>query len=100
MGRPFLSSTSNLILLDLHSNQFQWAIPILPPSATYLDYSRNNLSSVIPNNIGDYLSFTYFFSLANDNFYGSIPESICRAPYLEVLDLSNNSLNDIIPEKF
>ena len=97
MGRPFLSATSNLILLDLHSNQFQGVIPILPPSATYLDYSRSNFSSVIPNNIGDYLSFTYFFSLANNNFYGSIPESICRAPYLEVFDLSKYSLNGIIP---
>jgi Leucine-rich repeat (LRR) protein len=66
--------------------------------ATYLDFSKNNFSSVIPASIGDSLTFTYFFSLSSNKFNGSIPESICNATYLQVLDLSNNSLNGKIPQ--
>lgn len=63
-----------------------------------LDYSRNNFSSVIPAAIGSNLSFTIFFSLSSNNFCGSIPESICNAAYLRVLDLSDNSLSGMIPQ--
>ncbi|XP_062005623.1 receptor-like protein 53 [Rosa rugosa] len=92
------STFSSLSVIDLHSNQFQGQIPILPPSATYLDYSRNNFSSTIPSDIGNSLNFTTFFSLSSNNFHGIIPGSICNASYLQVLDLSNNSLCGKIPE--
>ncbi|RXI01477.1 hypothetical protein DVH24_014826 [Malus domestica] len=94
----FLNLTSTLSVLDLHSNQLQGQIPMLPGLATYLDYSRNNFSSSIRADIGDFLMFTIFFSLSSNKFQGSIPESICKAPYLQVLDLSNNSLGGTIPQ--
>ncbi|XP_050114176.1 receptor-like protein 6 isoform X4 [Malus sylvestris] len=95
---PFLNLTSNLYVLDLHSNQLQGQIPMLPRLTTYMDYSRNNFSSSIPANIGDFLMYTVFFSLASNKLNGSIPESMCKAPYLQVLDLSNNSLSGPIPQ--
>ncbi|XP_068318047.1 receptor-like protein 7 [Pyrus communis] len=95
---PFLNLTSNLFVLDLHSNQLQGQIPFFPPSASYLDYSRNNFSSSIPADIGVFLNYTIFFSLSSNKFQGSIPESICKAPYLQVLDMSNNSLGGPIPQ--
>ncbi|KAB2621898.1 receptor-like protein 12 [Pyrus ussuriensis x Pyrus communis] len=94
----FLNLTSTLSVLDLHSNQLQGQIPMLPGLATYVDYSRNNFSSSIPANIGDFIIFTVFFSLSSNKFQGSIPESICKASYLHVLDLSNNSLGGTIPQ--
>ncbi|XP_068341727.1 receptor-like protein 7 [Pyrus communis] len=95
---PFLDLPSYLSVLDLHSNQLQGPIPMFPPSATYLDYSRNNFSSSIPADIGDFLMYTVFFSLSSNKFQGSIPESMCKVPYLQVLDLSNNSLSGMIPQ--
>ncbi|XP_028945714.1 receptor-like protein 7 [Malus domestica] len=96
---PFLNLTSQLFMLDLHSNQLQGQIPMLPPSAGYLDYSRNNFSSSIPADIGDFLMQTAFFSLASNHIHGIIPESVCKATlFLEVLDLSNNSLSGMIPQ--
>ncbi|KAL6146235.1 hypothetical protein ACLB2K_056918 [Fragaria x ananassa] len=95
---PFLNLSSTLYILDLHSNQLQGHIPIFPPLATYLDYSRNNFSSSIPDNIGDFLHFTKFFSISSNRINGSIPRSICKAAFLQVLDLSNNSLSDSIPQ--
>ncbi|KAB9966808.1 hypothetical protein FH972_027074 [Carpinus fangiana] len=83
-----ISNLSSLSVLDLSSNQFQGQLPVLPPFATYLDFSGNNFSSVIPPTIGDSLRNAYFFSLSSNKFHGSIPESICNAAYLQVLDLN------------
>ncbi|KAM3737772.1 hypothetical protein ACB098_09G081600 [Castanea mollissima] len=95
-----LSSTLSLGILDLSSNKLQGQLPTLPPSATYLDLSRNNFSSVIPAGIGSSLSVAYFLSLSNNQLSGSIPVSICGAIYLEVLDLSDNLLSGAIPKCF
>ncbi|XP_042947040.1 receptor-like protein 7 isoform X2 [Carya illinoinensis] len=91
-------TVSSLSILDIRSNRLQGQLPVLPPSATYLDFSRNNFSSIIPLDIGDFLSNAYFFSLSSNKFNGSIPVSICNAAYLQVLDLSNNSFSGMIPE--
>ncbi|XP_028945510.1 receptor-like protein 7 [Malus domestica] len=96
---PFLNLTSSYVLdIDLHSNQLQGPIPIVSPSSAYLDYSRNNFSSSIPAEIGDFLVNTMFFSLASNHIHGIIPESVCKATSLKVLDLSNNSLSGMIPQ--
>ncbi|XP_059462329.1 receptor-like protein 41 isoform X2 [Corylus avellana] len=97
LERPF-SSLSFLNVLDLSSNQLQGQLPVLPQSATYLDFSRNNFSSAIPASIGGSLNLAYFFSLSSNKFSGSIPESICNAAYLQVLDLSNNLFSGKIPQ--
>ncbi|XP_007026631.2 PREDICTED: receptor-like protein 12 [Theobroma cacao] len=89
---------SYLIVVDFRGNQLQGQIPIFPPQAIYLDYSNNNFSSVLPPEIGNYLQFATFFSISGNNFHGSIPTSICNNSYLQVLDLSNNSLSGPIPE--
>jgi Leucine-rich repeat (LRR) protein len=93
-----LSNLSFLSVLDLRSNQLQGQLPVLPLSATYLDFSNNNFSSIIPASIGDSLVFAYFFSLSSNKFEGSIPVSICNATYLQVLDLSNNFFSGKIPQ--
>ncbi|OWM81693.1 hypothetical protein CDL15_Pgr007731 [Punica granatum] len=72
-------------------------MPPLPPLAVYVDYSGNNFSSIIPADIGKNLSVTIFFSLSKNSFQGNIPESICQAWYLQVLDLSDNSFTGKIP---
>ncbi|XP_062005837.1 receptor-like protein 7 [Rosa rugosa] len=92
---PLLGSTYHLMELDLHSNQIQGQIPLFV-SGDYLDYSRNNFSSSIPTDIGDFISVVHL-SLSSSNLYGEIPESICNTS-VGVLDLSNNSLSGIIPE--
>ncbi|WRX25246.1 Leucine-rich repeat - like 10 [Theobroma cacao] len=87
-----------LSVLDLHSNKLSGNIPTLPPSASYLDYSRNIFTSSLPPNISSCLSCTIFFSLSSNGLKGFIPNSICDAGYLQVLDLSNSSLTGAIPK--
>ncbi|CAN1134286.1 Receptor-like protein 6 [Linum perenne] len=92
-------SLPRLIVLDMHDNQLQGDIPIIPSSSfmAYVDYSRNFFNGSIPAEISNYLSLANFFSLSNNSLTGAIPTSICTAAFLGVLDLSNNKLNDTIP---
>ncbi|KAF7845292.1 receptor-like protein 7 [Senna tora] len=97
LERPSQNISSRLVLLDLHSNQLRGPISVFPQYAAYLDYSNNSFSSIIPDDIGDYLSVTIFLSLSNNSFHGVIPESFCNASNLEVLDLSHNNFSGTIP---
>ncbi|XP_059668028.1 receptor-like protein 7 [Cornus florida] len=94
--KPY-NAPMSLSVLDLRSNQLHGEIPIPPGFITYVDYSSNNFNSSIPVDIGNYLSFAYFFSLSKNSLIGAIPQSYCNATYLQVLDLSNNGLSDTIP---
>ncbi|KAK9085713.1 hypothetical protein Sjap_026124 [Stephania japonica] len=94
--QPFSNNSfRELKYLDLHSNLFSGPLPILPPSAISLDYSKNNCS-FMPSNISSFLSYAAFFSLASNNVHGQLPESLCSVGRLQVLDLSNNSLSGSI----
>ncbi|XP_030466023.1 receptor-like protein 7 [Syzygium oleosum] len=95
---PLGNLTFALYVIDLHSNMLQGNMLPLPSFAYFLDFSSNNITSVILDNIDDYLLNTIFFSLSKNNFHGSIPKSICKAGRLEVLDLSHNHLNGTIPD--
>nr|XP_023919908.1 receptor-like protein Cf-9 [Quercus suber] len=92
-----LSSTN---FLDLSSNQLQGQLPTPLPFCYYLDLSRNNFYSVIPelDFSWSFFSLSAFLSLSSNKFHGQIPESICNATALGVLDLSNNSINGTIPQ--
>ncbi|OVA02746.1 Leucine-rich repeat [Macleaya cordata] len=56
-------------VLDLRSNMLQGKNSILPPSASFLDYSYNNFTSILPRNPG-----------TGHNF-----------PMLQIVDISSNS---------
>ncbi|XP_057468412.1 receptor-like protein 7 [Actinidia eriantha] len=88
----------SLSVLDLHLNQLRGEIPAPPLDAIYVDYSKNNFSSSIPAEIGNNLIYATFFSVSNNMLTGAIPQSICNASNLQVLDLSSNRFNGIIPQ--
>ncbi|KAK9229617.1 hypothetical protein WN944_022580 [Citrus x changshan-huyou] len=90
----------NLTNLDLSNNQISGElrgnIPCMSPNTSYVDYSNNNFIS-IPADNGNFMSRTYFFATANNSLTGFIPESVCKATYFQILDLSNNNLSGTIP---
>ncbi|KAK2432773.1 receptor protein [Trifolium repens] len=92
-----LTNLTYIHIVDLHNNQLKGPIPVFLKYATYLDYSMNKFSSTIPQDIGNYVSFTNFISLSNNNFHGSIPSSLCQASNLQLLDLSFNNFSGSIP---
>ncbi|KAK7260601.1 hypothetical protein RIF29_26793 [Crotalaria pallida] len=87
-----------LYVLDLHSNQLQGKLPVIPRFTFYLDYSSNNFSSSIPSYFGTFLAFTIYLSLSKNNLSGSIPESLCNATNMQVLDVSYNRIEGTIPK--
>ncbi|KAI3819066.1 hypothetical protein L1987_12888 [Smallanthus sonchifolius] len=89
---PFL-----LDVLDLHNNYLEGDIPVPPRRVYHLDYSNNNFKSSIPVGFGNVLRSTLFFSIANSNLVGVIPESIRNASSLRDLNLSRNALTGPIP---
>ncbi|KAK7395083.1 hypothetical protein VNO78_15625 [Psophocarpus tetragonolobus] len=92
------NTSSNLRLLDLHSNQLQAKLPALPVNIVYLDYSSNNFSFSIQSVVGGYLPSIIFLSLSYNSLSGSIPQSLCNNSNLQVLDVSYNQLNGVISE--
>lgn len=89
-----------LNVLDLQANQLSGKILIPPEFAVYVDYSANHFNSSLPTDIGNNLEYAHFFSVSRNRITGTIPDSICKATYLQVLDLSYNHLSGMIPSCF
>ncbi|KAI8541433.1 hypothetical protein RHMOL_Rhmol08G0060200 [Rhododendron molle] len=85
--------------LILSSNKFDGPLSALPSSTSVLDLSNNLFSGPIP--AGDYDEIKALI-LSNNHFSGGIPMSLCNAEtiYLNVIDLSKNSLSGKIPRCF
>ncbi|XP_027907231.1 receptor-like protein 32 [Vigna unguiculata] len=69
---PLRNFSTYLGILDLHDNELHGQISYIPTYAEYLDFSRNT-------------------------FRGSIPDSLCNALFLSLIDLSDNNISGTIP---
>ncbi|KAF8712823.1 hypothetical protein HU200_028596 [Digitaria exilis] len=87
--------TIPLEVLDLSFNRISGQVPMPNSSASILEYSNNNFSSLLPN-WTLYLNHTRYLSLSKNNINGHIPISICNS-MLNVFDISHNSFSGLIP---
>ncbi|KAL5988119.1 hypothetical protein ACLOJK_035882 [Asimina triloba] len=72
-GPLSLLTSTSVGKLDLSFNKLEGLIPIPPLSAL-------------------------FFSISDNKFRGDVPSQICSAAFLEVIDLSHNNFNGMIPK--
>ncbi|KAH9737061.1 protein kinase domain-containing protein [Citrus sinensis] len=87
---------SKLVKLSLRNCNLQGAVPDLSriPNLYYLDLSWNHLTGSIPSKK---LSENVTTIDLSDNYLnGSILESISNLPFLQTLDLRNNSFSNIV----
>ncbi|XP_073127432.1 receptor-like protein EIX2 [Henckelia pumila] len=63
-----------------------------------IELGGNMLTGNIPTWIGDALSHLIVLSVKLNDFYGTIPLSICSLQNMQVLDLSSNMISGPIPE--
>ncbi|CAH2079448.1 unnamed protein product [Thlaspi arvense] len=99
--------TGHVVALDLWNNYFSYPNslngPLRSNSSLFklqhlqnLDLTRNNLSGILPDSIGD-LKYLKNLSLSDCNLFGKIPYSHGNLSSLTHLDLSFNDLTGEIP---
>ncbi|KAL6984933.1 hypothetical protein U1Q18_018314 [Sarracenia purpurea var. burkii] len=99
---PSISNLSFLTILDLSSNFFQGRIPAELGRLSHLkqlSLSSNLFEGKIPSELG-FLTQLVYLSLGTNRLAGEIPEPLfCNGSYssLQYLDLSNNSINGLLP---
>ncbi|KAJ1282487.1 hypothetical protein BS78_03G056000, partial [Paspalum vaginatum] len=88
--------SANMFVIDISYNLFEGLVPIPGPQTQLFDCSNNGFSSM-PLNFGSNLSDISLLMASGNNFSGEIPQSICEATNLMLLDLSNNGFFGTIP---
>ncbi|CAN6709461.1 unnamed protein product [Malus baccata var. baccata] len=88
-----------LLLLRLQDNKLSGELPSLETCTELrvVDLGGNKLSGKIPTWIGPGLTKLMVLRLKSNEFYGSIPLSLCGLPALRVLDFSKNNLSGALP---
>jgi Leucine-rich repeat (LRR) protein len=68
-------------------------------SLTGLDFSGNDLSGTIPEDISSLLTFVTSLDLSSNAFSGEIPGSLANCTYLNSIKLNQNRLTGQIPPR-
>ncbi|KAL6141129.1 hypothetical protein ACLB2K_059420 [Fragaria x ananassa] len=89
----------NLELLRLQDNKLSGDLPSLEncTELRVVDLGANKLSGRIPAWIGQTLTKLLVLRLHSNEFYGSLPSSLCGLPVIHVLDLSQNNISGALP---
>ncbi|KAL5567838.1 hypothetical protein UlMin_024413 [Ulmus minor] len=100
---PIWNIFSKMLILNLRKNNFSGEMPSLQScdSLLFLGLGKNKISGRIPECIGRQNPPTLVvLDLQSNEFYGSIPSSLCNLQALQVLDLSGNSISGFVPKCF
>ncbi|XP_021831754.1 receptor-like protein 12 [Prunus avium] len=110
-----------LICLRLSGNTFHGRLPIPPPSLVeygaennnftgkispllcnmsslqFLDVSKNNLSGMLPQCLGNFSDRLILLLLGSNSFHGMMPQSYNNRSDLQMIDVSHNQLQGPLP---
>lgn len=97
IGDNFFANMSDIVELDLSSNQFTGYIPYHFLEYVVLDLHDNDLEGEIPNIDSEDYPIQYML-LQNNRLTGQLHNTIAYLSSLTHLDVSNNQLNSSIPQ--
>ncbi|XP_022970144.1 LRR receptor-like serine/threonine-protein kinase GSO1 [Cucurbita maxima] len=92
---------SRVEMLNLRSNKFEGSMPSVLKDArdlNFLDLGMNKFSGNIPMWVGNNLGDLKCLMLRGNLFNGTIPSSLCNLTWLTNLDLAHNQLEGPIPQ--
>ncbi|XP_057997998.1 putative receptor-like protein kinase At3g47110 [Hevea brasiliensis] len=95
-----LGHLTSLTSLGLGSNNLSGSIPPTIYNISTISYfgiTCNQLSGSLPANISQTLPELQLPLLAQNGFFGTIPESLANASQLQLIDISNNSFTGQVP---
>ncbi|KAI5062758.1 hypothetical protein GOP47_0023297 [Adiantum capillus-veneris] len=97
-----LIDATSLVRIRLENNELKGSIPAAIfdnnlPRLRYFAVEFNNISGLIPQEIGRSIGLRSFYA-ANNNLAGLIPESIGSLPNLSHFEVNNNGLTGPLPE--
>ncbi|XP_048446673.1 receptor-like protein EIX1 isoform X2 [Pyrus x bretschneideri] len=93
-------SVANYLVVDLSSNHFTGALPIVPTSLDWLDLSNSSFSGSVFHFFCDRPDETkrlYFLHLGNNFLTGKVPDCWMSWQSLQFLNLENNNLTGNVP---
>ncbi|GAU50162.1 hypothetical protein TSUD_263410 [Trifolium subterraneum] len=98
----FLSSQYHLIEMDLSGNKLVGSFPswlMHNHNIHFLNISNNNLSGLLPKDIGIFLPNVSTLDISWNSFEGNIPSSIGNMKGLWALDFSHNYFSGELPKQ-
>ncbi|KAL0691367.1 hypothetical protein Bca4012_091046 [Brassica carinata] len=94
----FICDLRYVYILDLSNNNFSGLIPRclgnLKRSLLYLNLRQNRLHGGLPENIFESL---ITLDVGHNQLTGKLPRTLIHSPYLEVLNVESNFINDTFP---
>ncbi|XP_068328613.1 receptor-like protein 7 [Pyrus communis] len=118
---PLFLPWVKLLCIRFSSNMFHGSLPIPPPTMReyaaadnnftgeispllcntknlqYLDLSKNNLSGMLPQCLGNFSDQLILLLLGNNFFHGIIPQTYNKGSNLRMIDVSHNKLQGQLP---
>ncbi|XP_009373239.2 receptor-like protein 7 [Pyrus x bretschneideri] len=118
---PLLLPWVKLLCIRFSSNMFHGSLPIPPPTMReyaaadnnftgeispllcnmknlqYLDLSKNKLSGMLPQCLGNFSDQLILLLLGNNSFHGIIPQTYNKGSNLRMIDVSHNKLQGQLP---
>lgn len=83
--------------IDLSSNHFHGALPLLPPNLTLLHLSKNLFSGSVSFLCAIANEYFYSFVLSDNQLSGEVPDRWMHMQGLVILNLANNNFSGKIP---
>ncbi|XP_058111871.1 receptor like protein 22-like [Magnolia sinica] len=97
---PHLLLISDLRVLDISSNKLEGSLPIPPPSILFFSVSNNGLGGEIPQSVCNATSLAVL-DLSQNHFIGQIPPCLGEiGDRLSVLNLQGNAFNGTLLQTF
>ncbi|XP_020866562.1 receptor-like protein 12 isoform X3 [Arabidopsis lyrata subsp. lyrata] len=96
-----LANNPELKVLQLQNNLFTiFQMPTIVHNLQFLDFSVNDISGLLPDNIGHALPNLVRMNGSNNGFQGHLPSSMGEMVNITFLDLSYNNFSGNLPRSF